>query len=127
MRGAILGSQGVSFVLQVRRFPNGEKNVPGQGSRPDLALLPPIRQRLPLWLQDVTSAETLSPVGMGEKQKRENKQAQNHAQGNCFLSCVLDKSVLTFAGCAKVPRPPALAASYVHFSGFQTEGTWKLR
>lgn len=40
MRGAILGSQGVSFVLQVRRLPNGEGNVPGQESRPDLAVRP---------------------------------------------------------------------------------------
>lgn len=76
VRGAILGSQGVSFVLRVRRLPNGEGNVPGQGSRPDLALLPPTRQHPPpLWLKDVTSTESLSPVGMRDKQKRENKQA----------------------------------------------------
>lgn len=77
VRGAILGSQGVSFVLQVRRLPSGEGTVPGQGCRPDLALFPPTRQHPPpsLWLKDVTSTESLSPVGMGEKQRRENKQA----------------------------------------------------
>lgn len=75
VRGAILGSQGVSFVRQVRRLPNGEGNVPGQGCRPDLALLPPTRQHPPLWLKDIPSTESLSPVGMGEKQRRENRQA----------------------------------------------------
>lgn len=29
----------------------------------------------PFWLKDVTSTDSLSPVGMGERQKRENKQA----------------------------------------------------
>lgn len=29
----------------------------------------------PFWLKDVTITDSLSPVGMGERQKRENKQA----------------------------------------------------
>jgi hypothetical protein len=73
----------------------------------------------------------LEPCGNGRKTK-ERKQAshlsaQSHAPGNCFLSCVLDKTVLTFAGCAQVPRPRALVAFCVHFSGFQTEETWRQR
>lgn len=132
VRGAILGSQGVSFVLQVRRLPNGEWDVPGQGSGPDLALLPPTRHHPPSPLaQRCHQHWILEPCGNGRKTK-ERKQAshlsaQSHAPGNCFLSCVLDKTVLTFAGCAKVPRPQALVAFCIHFSGFQTEGTWKQR
>lgn len=75
MRGAILGSQGVSFVLQVRRLPNGEGNDRGrEQDQTEPAFLLPGSIPSPLWLEDVTSMGSLSPVGMGIKQKRENEQ-----------------------------------------------------
>ena len=43
MRGAILGSRGASFVLQVRGFQVKEEPSVGGGERPDIALLPPHR------------------------------------------------------------------------------------
>lgn len=68
VRGAILGSQGVSFVLQVRRLPNGEGMFWGRGTRPDLARLPPPG------LQDVTGTGPLSPVGIQQENKRQKKE-----------------------------------------------------
>lgn len=43
VRGAILGSQGVSFVLQVSRLPSAGGAFRGwqENTRPDVALLPP--------------------------------------------------------------------------------------
>lgn len=74
MRGAILRSQGVSFVLQVRRLPNEERAF-----RPDIAFLPPCPTPLlgpsgptPSFFKDFTS--TGPWLFVKEKHEREKRE-----------------------------------------------------
>lgn len=97
-------------------------------TRLDKALLPPHPSRPgttspnPFLYKDFTGTEYWSSVGREEKQTGEERASLLPAQsvwGNCFLCCVLDKT-LTFAGRGELPRPQALVAFCIHFSGFQT-------
>lgn len=114
--------------FQVKEEPSvggGEK--PDQ-TRLDKALLPPhpshpgTTSPNPFLYKDFTGTEYWSSVGREEKPTGEEGASLLPAQsvwGNCFLCCVLDKT-LTFAGHGEVPRPQALVAFCIHFSGFQT-------
>lgn len=132
VKGAILGSQGVSFVLQVRRLPSKGGAFCGWWgeTRPDQTRQsppssPPFsswdHQPQPLSLQVFHWHRALELCGKGGETGEEGASllpAQS-VWGNCFLCCVLDET-LTFAGRGEVPRPQALVAFCIHFSGFQT-------
>lgn len=121
MRGAILGSQGVSLVLQVRRLPSEGGGFCGWWGKTRQTRHRPPSPHPPL-LPHPLCLQRLHGTGAGalwEGRKGGTLSPSPGHWGKWPLLLCSREDCLTFAG-GEVPRLQALVALCIHFSGSQT-------